>query len=373
MNPSIWTRIALLRSANESLAWWRGRLGDGFEAVRPYLVPCTGVRATGYLCPTTGLRLQVREKRDGYVAFPTGENAEDADDIDLVWDDVQAWRLDVAALGRGISDALGFEAAPQVLGDDGRIGVCRLQGFRRSVHLILAGDGTEAILACRNLGANQGTGCVVSPERHAGVAELLGARYVAHLVMPECLAIEGDKIVGNCQRICDSVARDMTNLELKEHLDGRIDTVGREFADIERENEQLKQNLAAVLASIARQVEPEFFQWIFVILGTGSVSAAARELEMANSTFDERLKKYVKRGGLYATLFAMVGVRRKGMGEKRVERFNELFGEHQGPEVAAEADVLHALLDGLEDLSASNWEGMRNELIEVVKEALPEE
>jgi len=166
-------------------------------------------------------------------------------------------------------------------------------------------------------------------------------------------------------------ALDITNRELKRHFDRRFDTLGHEYSDMQRENDVLKQDLAQALANLARQVEPEFFQWIFVILGTGSVNAAAHLLKIPSSTFDKHLKAYVARGGLYETLYEMVGVRKKGGGRIQIEQFNETFGKHQGVQAVAEPDVLRDLLDGLEAQNGANWKAVRDELIGIVKEEFP--
>lgn len=166
---------------------------------------------------------------------------------------------------------------------------------------------------------------------------------------------------------------DITVLELKTHLDHRFDTLGREFSDLQKENEALKQDLARVLSNLARKVDPVFFQWIFVILGTGSVNAAARALDVPGATFADRLQRYVARGGVYKTLFAMVGARRKGAGQRRIERFNELFEGHQGEPAVGGPGVWRELLDGLEALNGANWKAMREELIGIVRTEYPEE
>ena len=110
---------------------------------------------------------------------------------------------------------------------------------------------------------------------------------------------------------------------LKKHLDVRLDDVndgilhmGDHVADLRSENAMLKQNLAHSLCKLAQQVDPEFFQWVFVILGTGSVNAAAQKLGIPGSTFADRVKRYVDRGGLYQALYSMLDIRRQGDKEK---------------------------------------------------------
>ena len=84
-----------LRSACEARMWWMRVLGDRFAEVEPYLRPCPGRAARQIPCPTTGISLKVHEADGHYVCFPTGEEAEDAPDLYLNWEHVQAWRLDM--------------------------------------------------------------------------------------------------------------------------------------------------------------------------------------------------------------------------------------------------------------------------------------
>ncbi len=59
-------------------------------------------------------------------------------------------------------------------------------------------------------------------------------------------------------------------------------------------------------------------------MGAGSVSGAAKLLGIPNSTFIKKLKRYAAKGGVYATLFAMIKARR-GASAKSVESFSEEF------------------------------------------------
>jgi len=165
------------------------------------------------------------------------------------------------------------------------------------------------------------------------------------------------------------VRADISNTELKTHLDRRLDGVGRDFANLRLENQTLKKDLGQLLANIAQRVDPEFFRAVFTVLGAGSVAGAAKALGVANSTFDGQLRAFAKRGGLYQVLYDMVGIRRK-LGVKSVERFNDLFAGHQ-PQDLGDAKFLTDLLDGLEALNETNWEAVRDELIELVRPTMP--
>ena len=166
-----------------------------------------------------------------------------------------------------------------------------------------------------------------------------------------------------------SVTGDISNRALQEHIDQRFDTIGHDFADTKAENEALKQDLAQVLSNAAQKVDSKFFQWIFVILAKGSVSAAAKTLKIPNSTFSTKLKDYAKRGGPYQTLYDMLAVRRK-MGTRSVEPFNEGFLGHQPENAYVKENLIRELLDGLESVNASNWMTVLPELIDLVKKDL---
>lgn len=140
----------------------------------------------------------------------------------------------------------------------------------------LVADSERAIPAVCGIGDGDGIGCVLVPERYAGVRELLRMKGAAELVMPECLRVEGERIVGDCGGVCMTVGsgqfavcsgerdvgsgnrfpsgnrsyngeapgpegracngRDMSVREAVANLGGRIDRVGRNYAELQREN-----------------------------------------------------------------------------------------------------------------------------------------
>ena len=305
-----------------------------------------------------------------------GVQADDTEDQILNWEDAQAWQIERGAVRAALCGALGLTETPgnyDVGGDLECVGVCTRHRPRRRVYLGHAHNGESAALLAADTGRTPDAGCFLFPERHLAADHVLKGRGVTSVALAECLTWRDGKWIGGCGQACKGATVDISNAELRDHLDRRLDTVGREFADLEQENKQLKQELAQVLAHLAQQVDPEFFQWIFLILGAGSVSAAARMLKLPGSSFAERVNAYAARGGLYKTLYSMVAARRKGVGQIKIERFNELFKAHQGVKEAATPDLLLELLDGLESLNATNWKDLRKELIALVRSELPED
>jgi hypothetical protein len=126
--------------------------------------------------------------------------------------------------------------------------------------------------------------------------------------------------------------------------------------------------------AIGKKVEPKFFHWIVTILGAGSTNAASKLLGIPNSTLAEGMKKFEEKGGLYRTLAAMVRARQQSIGKKSIERFNEEFIDHQRArgDFQSDPDLLQTVLEGLEQMDASNWKSVQKELLKMLLEVVPE-
>lgn len=355
----------------EPLGTWRHLLGDVFGFAQPHLVPCAGEHARNIVCPETGHILAVRQVKERRVAYPAEDFEADAEEVrELRDEDVQVWQIDRDSVITALRGTLGI-ATTQAWHADGcsLVGTCRRCGGGRTAYVSWARDGEQALTHVERVaGHSRRGGCMLVPQRYRGVGDALGRAGFAEVSLAEAFSIVEDRLTGDCDRACEDIDRDLPVRGLKEHLDGRLDTLGHEYADLKRENQELKQNLAQVLSNLAQRVDPEFFRAVFAVLGTGSVSKAAKTMGIPNSTLDGQLRAFARRGGLYRTLYDSFAVRRK-LGVRRVERFNDLFGGHQ-PSELSDADLLGELLDGLEALSEDNWQAVRDELITLVRTAM---
>ncbi len=357
-------RLLSCRDTLAPLAWWEQAFGRDFPAVRPFLIPCTGKRADFYPCPDDpAVQLMVRESGEKYRAVPTGENADDFDDLELNWEDVQAHRfnpqafIDFVRVGFGVKKRL-F----QPLENLHLVGHCPTG--ERTVYASFETDFARNIAIASGLHGPETAGCIIFPERIDHVEPLLQGKGIASVFLDEACSSTSS----GCPQYCRKLQKDITNLELKQHMDARMDSVGREFADLEAENERLKGDLAKMIANIASQVDPEYFKWIYTILALGSVSKASAALKIPNSTFSKALKDGTGKGKMYRTLYSMIAPR-KGCGQKSIEGYNPEFAEHQGM-AYDNPDVIKDLLSGLEALNAKNWQQVRDELIELIQEEL---
>jgi len=208
MTPSPWTPISLWRHTPECLAWWRLVLGADYDAARAFLKPCLGLAATSFPCPDTGLRLTIRETAGRFRAFPTGEDASDADDLDLNWDDVQAWQVDGPGLRGELARLLKLGPGPEFpdCAEIECLGTCKLCGKHRRVYLCHAICAENAIKIAENAGAAPEAGCFCFAERYPGVETVLRSRGVAMVVLAESAAFGPGGLSGSCGAVCRGVA-----------------------------------------------------------------------------------------------------------------------------------------------------------------------
>jgi hypothetical protein len=361
-------KLLKCRHALEPLAWWQGHFGSAFPSVQHFLIPCSGRRADFFPCPDNpSVRMSIRESGRKYRAFPPGEHTGAIEDLVLDWKDVQAHRIGLEQVSDSLRRAFNLlpGAAPQLESLE-FIGRCDCNGEFRHVFACFADSAPATISAVTPLTDPRTVGCILFPANHSVAADLLRSRGIASVSLRECLSLDKTGFSGECSRNCSRCrSPDISISSLKTHLDRRLDTLGQEFASIKTENGQLKGDLAKMIANIASQVDPEYFQWIYLILASGSASKAAAALKIPNSTFARQIKTYADRGGLYQTLFDLT-IARKGCGVKTVEHYNPDFAAHQLLAPQTE-EAVRDLLDGLEALNATNWKTVRKELIEVVK------
>lgn len=357
------SRLLNFQSVSQPLAWWEMALGLDFPALRRFLKPVPGKMGTVYPCPDdSAVRMIIRESGEAYRAVAIEDFANDFEDVVLGWSDVQAYGIDCPAVLEFLREILSVkDRVLSPLKDLHPVGFCPAGDC--SVYVSFFGGDDKNLKIAATLPDSMGTGCILFRERVDHVESILKSKGVATVFLQE--AFSEDPV--NCRQFCRKLQKDITNLELKQHMDSRIDSVGREFADMEAENERLKGDLAKVIAQIASQVDPEYFKWIYMVLASGSVRKAADALDIPSSTFDRQLKDRADSGGsMYKTLFGLISVRRK-CGTKSVEGYNPDFALHQQAALS-DSSVISDLLGGLRSLNATNWQTVQQELVELVEE-----
>ena len=138
---------------------------------------------------------------------------------------------------------------------------------------------------------------------------------------------------------------------------------------LEEENDSLKLSLAEQVSAIGREVDPEYFRWILTILASGSLRMAAQAIGIPKTTLSRKLKRFAGRGGLYATLHALVSLRNRGLGRRRLECYRDAYQAHHPDALASlGTDVLEEVFAALEAQNEENWSRIRTEIIDLLKD-----
>lgn len=370
MNQPFWTTLAQIKDRKDTLSGWQFFFGERYDALRSFLVICPGEYATSYLHPERGL-LCLRRVEDRWAAFSDPEFSIDDEDTELTEAEVVLYRLDMVGLRERLRTALGIDAPSSNAGPGIEcLGTCTLGPKRRRVFWVQAKDDAAAVVQSQEVVARAGAeGCVVVTSLSETVDRMLTAAGVSGVSLNERITPTPGGFEGGCGITCRHLApRDLPVHELKDHLDTRLDTLGERVIAINQENETLKRNLARVLTELARRVDPTFLAWVFVILAAGSMRGAAQALQMPRSSLERRLREFADRGGVYALLYSTLEIRRKGLGQAPIERFNEVFLDHQQQADSCGPDLWSEVMEGLEALNPDNWRQVRDELMEVLRQ-----
>lgn len=366
-----WNKLAMLRDQKDTLSAWEFFFGDKFEAMRPLLLSCPGEYARRYLHLELGM-LILRRYENRWIAYRDPEYSDEDDDTELTEADVLLYRIDLDAFQDRLRVALGIDGpASSVVPGIECLGTCTQGPRRRRVFWVQSPDDNATLAQGQEvLSRSNGDGCALVTSLSEKVDRMLTAAGVAGVGLNERIQPAANGFTGGCGIACRHlVPKDISVKELKGHMDTRLDTLGVEVFAMKQENETLKQNLARVLTEFARRVDPEFLALVFVILAAGSMRGAATALKMPRSTLERRLQHFADRGGVYALLHSTLEIRRKGMGNAPIERFNEVYLDHQQHAEAFGPDLWKDVLEGLEALNSNNWESVRDELMEILKQA----
>jgi len=329
------------------------------------LAPVKGELAAFIRCPVTRIPLEIHENQDGSLsALPPAETEMESRIDGLTIKDLRLYKIDWPELLQTLRRDLELSGRLRTLSLNPPLWHLCAGASRPYFFSILTS--AEEVREIASILKSDSGGCLLLPTASDNMFVALMKEGVVFRVLDDFPSQPGCFLENRSTEVPRKP--DLTNLELKSHLDQRFDTIGHEFGSLKEENTALKKDLAQSLSGIAARVEPKYFQWVFTIMGAGSIRGAAKLLGIPHSSLNAKLKQYAAKGGVYTTLFEMIKARR-GSGIKSVEQFTEEFAEHQ-PEDFSDPNHISDLLNGLENLNADNWPGVRDELIELVKEEL---
>ena len=374
-----WSLIAQTTDYRDAIAGWRFYFGREFESVRPYLIACPGECCSTYPDPTSGRRLQLTHYQGRWAAYREDDDC--AEDLILKETDVQLYRLDLRLLNDHIRQSVGMSSAsgsPSSLLH--RLGNCPKGPKPRKAYVMYSIEEAEVMIGAQGMSSRiDSDSCLFLPTLFDSVQSMLSEKGISAVQLSDNYSLSDGKVSGDCGIVCKGcseygIRKLHSQIDTRsDRLEGKLDRVGQHMVDLEAENQLLKQQFVKALVEISKRVESEYFVWILTILGKGSVSSAAVKLEMSNSTFDERLKKKSEESRLNKTLYDLVAVRRKGIGQKPILEFDALFKGLKQPRSLDLEDFLNQLLSRLEALNKKKFNPALVELMELVENQYPEE
>jgi hypothetical protein len=178
---------------------------------------------------------------------------------------------------------------------------------------------------------------------------------------------------------------------MMQQINSKLDAIAIGASELRRENKELKEMQGAGLFKFALRVDGEDFQAFAAVMGLGNRKAAAEFLRVPLRSFYERVDGWKTRGRDYQRMFRLVEWR-KATGRKIRVRLEdslqsgdgsdaenpETLGDvlakmrEQGPDDMAYDDILRQVWQALQEQNADNWDAVRRELVDILREELPQ-
>jgi hypothetical protein len=176
-----------------------------------------------------------------------------------------------------------------------------------------------------------------------------------------------------------------------ENINRNIEAVARNQYELRKENEELRQLNKDGYFNFAVRVKGDDFLAFAVIMALGNRKAAADHLQIPHRTFYDRVDQWAKRGKDYQLMLRYMEWRKRSSRHLMVEltpslQSGESGDQAENPETMADVlteinvaansqdypALLADLLQALERQNAGNWKAVREELIAIIKEDLPQ-
>jgi hypothetical protein len=170
-----------------------------------------------------------------------------------------------------------------------------------------------------------------------------------------------------------------------------IEALARNQYVLLKENEELRQLNQDGYFKFAVRVRGDDFLAFAVIMALGNRKAAADHLEIPHRTFYDRVAQWAKRGRDYQLMRRYIEWRKRSSRHLKVELNPSLqsgaaAGQPENPDTMADVlTEIHAakdsksypalladVLQALERQNAGNWMSVREELVTIIKEDLPQ-
>ena len=175
-----------------------------------------------------------------------------------------------------------------------------------------------------------------------------------------------------------------------DRVDHNTEAIAKNEYELRQENTELRVLAEAGFLRFAVRIDAEDFRAFAAIMLTGNRSQAAEALQIPLTTFWNKVETWPARGADYKRLYRMIEWRKKSGRRIKVRLDDSLLGtdvgEAENPqtirdvldsmrdktETESRDDLLRDILQALVSQNAGNWEAVRAELIEILKEEIPQ-
>ena len=404
----LWRSLELLTRPAAVLAEWRMLTGDEFARARVFLRPTNRLART-HPCPrqpACGDRHEVEDIADGlrFLAVSRSKVVE-CPALELAPHDLVVHELDATKLCESVRAAFKFdEASPEVLSTGARSHRVGVRGAARSpVFLSITTSEAMLLREVEELLAMAGTPLVLLTPGHvhctARVEGVLRRNHCVSVPLSAALTL-GERGRFSVKMPIDGVLAEFDRrlvergsalVKTVEQLRDDMRAVAKGSYELRQENEELRRLAADGYLKFARTVDPVDFSCFIFILAYGDRAKAARVLNMKQRTFYERVDGWATRGSVYERMLALVKCRKESLSKGTVplgasvqsggtseaenpETIQAVLDRVHGRNVAQRdyPDVLREILNALVEMNAKNWSAIRTELIEGIREEVPQ-
>ncbi|MBI5386786.1 MAG: hypothetical protein HZA90_19110 [Verrucomicrobia bacterium] len=401
--PGLWNSLALEAGV---LADWRWALGGEFDKALHFL-QATQEQSQSYPCtehPVCHCTHEIRETDVGLVAVCVCGG----DECSPIWlepKDTLIYALNAAKLGEAVRRALGFDAATGTAGH-GLRGAIRIGTHgpgRIPVLFYVPYDETALLKELESiLSAQAGPFILATPTAacHSATVEQMQHRH-GFLLLPLAGAL-GVEDGGQLRAISpiDAVLTEFAKrlgegrglVKTVERIDRNIEALAKGTYELRQENEDLRRLHAEGHLKFALSVDGEDFRAFTVIMALGNRKAAAEFLEVPLRTFYDRVDKWQSKAGAYRRMWRFVEWQRTQERKIKVRLDESLLsgdsgGAAENPEtiravltkMKEEAvdrrdypEILRQILEALASQNGGNWAAVRDEVVAIIKEELPQ-
>jgi hypothetical protein len=404
-SPGFWQALETLPTGAAVTADWRRAMDGEFELGREFLKltqeqseyhPCQNRPSCGFphrVPKHTPTRLWAVAEAGGAECLP----------FKVEPHDLLVYAVDKVKFCGAVARAFKFESTPDGGGFPGAPNIWPVGTYaatRSPVYFCLPGDLTLANIEGLISAQNEAFILFATSERQksATVQSLLQRQRCEFIPLANSLTLDGKgrfKVMNSIQPMLDRFTAGLAEgnglARTVEKIGRDLDAVARNQYELRKENDELRQLNKDGYFNFAVRVKGDDFLAFAVIMALGNRKAAADHLKIPHRSFYDRVDQWEKRGKDYQLMLRYMEWRKRSSRHLKVELTPSLQSGESGDqpenpetmadvltEIDAAADskdypaLLADLLQALERQNAGNWKSVRDELLTIIKEDLPQ-